>query len=302
MAEKEDRVMKRFLICLVAAAGLVLSAAAIAGAESSVWVVRGPKTTLYLAGSCHVLRASDHPLPREFDAAYADSQRLIFEAPPAELETPDYIQKLMRVAALTDGTTLRDHLSPSVYARAEKFCRERGYPFEQYQLFRPWMLAMFLTMQELTRIGVAPEFGVDKIYYEKAKKDGKPAGGLETADDQIRFLAAMDADLGNDQVIETLDDLAALNDKLPQILNAWRTGNEAGIEAFSLRELKNHPNLYKTLIVERNRKWADKIEPLIRKGQNVMIIVGVAHLAGSDSVIALLKKRGHSVSKLTLRP
>ena len=140
--------MKRFLICLVAAAGLVLSAAAIAGAESSVWVVRGPKTTLYLAGSCHVLRASDHPLPREFDAAYADSQRLIFEAPPAELETPDYIQKLMRVAALTDGTTLRDHLSPSVYARAEKFCRERGYPFEQYQLFRPWMLAMFLTMQE----------------------------------------------------------------------------------------------------------------------------------------------------------
>ncbi|HQL00142.1 MAG TPA: TraB/GumN family protein [Smithellaceae bacterium] len=294
--------MKRFLICLVAAAGLVLSAAAIAGAESSVWVVRGPKTTLYLAGSCHVLRASDHPLPREFDAAYADSQRLIFEAPPAELETPDYIQKLMRVAALTDGTTLRDHLSPSVYARAEKFCRERGYPFEQYQLFRPWMLAMFLTMQELTRIGVAPEFGVDKIYYEKAKKDGKPAGGLETADDQIRFLAAMDADLGNDQVIETLDDLAALNDKLPQILNAWRTGNEAGIEAFSLRELKNHPNLYKTLIVERNRKWADKIEPLIRKGQNVMIIVGVAHLAGSDSVIALLKKRGHSVSKLTLRP
>jgi hypothetical protein len=35
-------------------------------AESSVWVVRSSKANVYLAGSFHMLRASDYPLPAEF--------------------------------------------------------------------------------------------------------------------------------------------------------------------------------------------------------------------------------------------
>ncbi|MBA4389234.1 MAG: TraB/GumN family protein, partial [Verrucomicrobia bacterium] len=58
-------------------------------AESSVWAVTGSNSTVYLAGSCHVLRGSDYPLPPEFETAYKKSSRLVFEAPLAELETPE---------------------------------------------------------------------------------------------------------------------------------------------------------------------------------------------------------------------
>ncbi|MFO7569112.1 MAG: TraB/GumN family protein [Smithellaceae bacterium] len=283
------------LACLcLTAVGAVLDARA----ESSVWVVKGPAATVYLAGSSHVLRASDHPLPAEFDLAYRQAGQIIFEAPPGDLETPEYLQKLMRVAALTDGTTLKNHLTPEVYAKAAAFCKEKNYPFEQYQLFRPWMLSMMLTLQEMARIGVNPDFGVDQHFYQKALADGKPTGGLETADEQIGFLATMDAGMGNAQVLETLDDLRDLDAKIEGILSAWRKGDEAGIEAFSLRELRNYPQLYSTLIVDRNKKWIPKIETHIRGSQNTMVIVGVAHLAGKDSVIDLLRKRGHQVEKL----
>jgi len=112
----------------------------------------------------------------------------------------------------------------------------------------------------------------------------------------------MDTSLGNDQVLETLEDLLTLDAKIPGILKAWRAGDEAGIEAFTLRELKNHPELYNTLIVGRNQKWVGRIETLIAGNQNVMIIMGVAHLAGADSVVTLLKNRGHKVTKLKIQP
>lgn len=290
--------MKRYMRIACLTLLIALMAAPGAWAQSSVWMVKGPKARIYLAGACHVLRASDHPLPAPFEAAYADARRIFFEAPPGDLETPEYAQKLTAIAVYTDGTTLRQHLKPAVYAKADKFCRERGYPFEQYQLFRPWMLSMMLAMQELTRIGVEADYGVDRFFHRKAIRDGKPTGGLETADDQLRFLNMMDGSMGNEQVSETIDDLLRLDSKLAGILNAWRTGDEAGIEAFNLRELKNYPQLYSVLIVDRNRKWAKQIEGLIRGDVHAMVVVGVAHLAGADSVIELLRKRGYEVTKL----
>ena len=277
---------------------MVLTATTGAWAESSVWVVKGAKATVYLAGSCHVLRASDHPLPAEFEMAYARARKIIFEAPPGDMEKPEYIQKLMTIAVYTDGTTLQDHLTPAVYAAAQKFCKERNYPFEQYQAFRPWMLSMMLTMQEMQRIGIAADFGVDHYFQQKAIKDAKATSGLETADEQLGFLSLMDGNMGNEQVSETIDDLSQLQTKITDILNSWRRGDEAGIEAFSLRELKNYPQLYSALMVDRNKKWAPKIEDFLNAGVDTMVIVGVAHLAGQDSVVDLLRKRGYKVVKL----
>ena len=290
--------MKRYFEKAALGLLLIIFSAAGAWAESSVWVVKGAKAAVYLAGSCHVLRASDHPLPAEFEMAYANASRIIFEAPPDDLESPAYVQKLMAVAVYKDGTTLRQHLTPAVYAKALNFCKQRNYPFEQYQLFRPWMLSMMLALQEMARMGIEADHGVDHYFHEKAKRDGKPVGGLETADEQLGFLSLMDGSTGNDQVNETIDDLLQLDAKIGDILNAWRKGDEAGIEAFNLRELKNYPLLYAALIVDRNKKWVKKIEGLINGSQNIMVVVGVAHLAGRESVVALLRERGFKVEKL----
>jgi len=157
---------------------------------------------------------------------------------------------------------------------------------------------MMLAMQELARIGVTADYGVDRFFYQKALTDGKRIGGLETADEQLGFLSSMDTMMGNEQVSETIDDLGQLGGKVADILDAWRKGDEAGIEAFNLSELKNYPQLYSTLIVDRNRKWVKKIEGLINGGPNTMVIVGVGHLAGKSSVVDLLRKRGYQVVKL----
>jgi hypothetical protein len=204
----------------------------------------------------------------------------------------------MGIAVYADGTTLRDHLAPAVYARAEKFCRERNHPFEQYQSFRPWMLSMMLVMRELSRIGVEPQYGVDRFFYQKAIQDGKFASGLETPDDQIGFLNLLDLHMGNEQVSATVDDLHKLDGQMAEMLKAWRRGDEAGIETLNLSALRDYPQLYRLLVLERNKKWAAKIERLAGGSLPAMVIVGVAHLAGTGSVIDLMRQKGFRVVKL----
>jgi uncharacterized protein YbaP (TraB family) len=51
------------------------------------------------------------------------------------------------------------------------------------------------------------------------------------------------------------------------------------------------------LLVSRNRKWIARIESLLNEDKNYLVIVGTGHLAGSDSVIELLKKDGIAIAQ-----
>ena len=289
--------MKLKILRILLALILVFTAAGV-GAETSVWVVKSPKSTVYLAGSCHVLRSSDHPLPAEFFSAYQDARKIIFEAPLGDMEKPEYLEKLIRAATYSDGTTLKQHLSSQAYSKVEAFCRERNYPIEQFQSFRPWMLAMTLTMFEMASIGAESNNGVDYFFHGKARNDQKMTGSLETVDQQIGFLTLMDAGMSNEQITETINELKQIKTKGPEILKAWKNGDEAKIEALNLQELKEYPKLYQSLIIDRNKKWINDIEGYLNSSVNTMVIVGVAHLAGDNSVVDLLRKLGYKVVKL----
>jgi len=57
--------MRRNLLRITLALFIIFTASGV-WAESSVWVVSSSRANVYLAGSFHVLRASDYPLPAEF--------------------------------------------------------------------------------------------------------------------------------------------------------------------------------------------------------------------------------------------
>ena len=276
----------------------ILFTASSVGAESSVWVVRSSKANVYLAGSFHMMRASDYPLPAEFFTAYQDSRKIIFEVPPGETESPEHMGKFLNLAIYNDGTTLKEHISSAAYAKAESFCKERNYPLEQYQFFKPTFLVMTLTVSEMNKIGADPQKGIDNFFKEKAVQDGKATGSLETVDQQISLLTSMDASLGSDQILESIEELKQIEVMLGELLAAWRKGDEAKMEELYIKDLKLYPKLYQTLIVDRNNKWVRNIEGYLNGSGNTMLVVGAAHLVGADGLVNLLRKRGYKVVKL----
>ena len=52
------------------------------------------------------------------------------------------------------------------------------------------------------------------------------------------------------------------------------------------------------LIARRNRNWADWIEQSMGQPGNVFVAVGAGHLAGPDSVQAVLAQRGLTVQRV----
>jgi uncharacterized protein YbaP (TraB family) len=275
---------------------LVFTAAGVQ-AESSVWVASSSKANVYLAGSFHMLRASDYPLPAEFFTAYQDSRKIIFEVPPGEMERPEYMGKFLSAAMYNDGTTLKEHITSAAYAKAESFCKERNYPMEQYHFLKPTLFVMTLTVLEMSRIGADPKKGVDYFFKEKAMQEGKATDSLETMDQQISLLTSMDASVGSDQVLEAIEELKQIEVKLGEHLAAWRKGDEDKMEELYIKGLKGYPKLYQTLIVDRNNKWVKDIEGYLNGSGNTMVVVGAAHLVGADGLVNLLRKRGYKVVK-----
>jgi len=267
-------------------------------AESSVWVVSSPGANIYIAGSFHMLRASDYPLPAEFFTAYKNSRKIIFEAPLDETGDPGNMGTFLSGAIYTDGTTLKDHITKAAYAKVEKFCKERNYPLEQYIVFKPALFMTMITVLEMNRIGADPMKGVDYFFNEKALQDGKPTGSLETVDQQLKLLLSMDENLGSDQIIESIDEFKQIESEMEKCLSVWRKGDEAGMEELFIKDLKSYKKLYQTLIVDRNNKWMTDITGFLNGSVNTMLIVGTAHLAGPDGLVNLLRKRGYKVVKV----
>jgi uncharacterized protein YbaP (TraB family) len=95
----------------------------------------------------------------------------------------------------------------------------------------------------------------------------------------------------------TIADAKKAQSELNTMVEAWRTGDMAFLNAVLAKGFKEFPQLYKPLTVDRNRRWLPQIEQLLRSDKNHMVIVGALHLVGDDGVVELLRKRGYGVTQ-----
>jgi uncharacterized protein len=286
--------MKRLIVSIM----LVLFACTWAGAESSVWKAQKGTTVIYLGGTCHVLREADFPLPPEFDQAYKASQVVVFETDLGKLQEPATQQKLLAKAMYSDGSTLDKHLSAKVYAELSAFAQANDIPLQEFGRFKPSMLMTTLTLLELMKLGVTQQ-GVDNVYYTRATTDKKAVEGLETVDQQIDYVVSM-ADGNEDAFVDySIEEMKTLKEQFELLAGAWRRGDAGKLDELMDGELRTQqPQIYKKLIVDRNRNWLPVIDAYQKTRQTRFVLVGVAHLVGPDGLIEALRKKGYKVNKL----
>jgi uncharacterized protein len=63
--------------------------------------------------------------------------------------------------------------------------------------------------------------------------------------------------------------------------------------------MREQPLLMDRLLYERNRNWIPGIEALLHGDETAIVIVGMGHLVGEGSVVALLRERGYDVARVT---
>ena len=268
-------------------------------AESSVWKVSKGKQSLYIGGTCHVLRASDYPLPAEFDLAYAAADTLVFEIDPAAAQDPAFGMQLLAKASYTDGRSLKSVLSAEVYSALAAQSKKSGLPIEVLNGIKPGIVMMMLTMQELTKAGVSQE-GVDMHYHARGLKDDKQVQSLETPEFQIDLITSMGEGMEDELVLYGLEDLSHLQALFNELIGSWRTGDLAKIEELFIADMADYPELYSKILVDRNRRWIPQIEAWMKTPDIEFVLVGVAHAASDDGVLKLLEARGYTVDQVKM--
>jgi uncharacterized protein YbaP (TraB family) len=262
-----------------------------------LWELRAGTGRLYFLGSVHVLGESDYPLDNVIEQAYQASEKLYFELDMDSVSLPAVQQKIM-MAGLSRDQSLKEVLSDTVYLALGHALSELGMPVEMMQQFKPWLVASMLTMAKLNTMGVNPQFGIDQYFFRRARETGKPTGSMESIDDQIRCFNALDANLEEALLLESLHSMDEIENEFLNLKSAWKSGNSAFLDSVMNKEMEAFPELKKVLLDDRNRRWMHRAERMIERHENAMIIVGSGHLVGEGSLVGLLRERGHTVEQL----
>ncbi|MEM6823059.1 MAG: TraB/GumN family protein [Verrucomicrobiota bacterium] len=265
---------------------------------TSIWEIQGKQQPLYLAGSVHLLKATDE-IPETYNRVYQNSDLLVFEVEPDQLEKPQILGLMLKEGACAPGKTIGDYIGPSIKKRLEQRLSEKQIPFMMVQSFKPWMAAMTLTMLELQKMGARADLGVDRQYFDRARRDGKQTMSLETAEFQAKLLSSFSPKEQEKFLIYTLDYLGETEVMYQQIVKAWQDGDEDTLSDFFSDSEAEYQGVYERLLFKRNRDWIKPIEKLLQGNQTAMVVVGVGHLVGDGSVIDLLKRRGYNYKKLS---
>ena len=269
-------------------------------AKSSVWKVTQGYNTVYLGGTCHLLRKADYPLPKEFDIAYAASDELVFEVDPALVQSPEFAIRLMAESVYRDGRTLKSVLSAEAYEALSQQAKKSNLPIEVIQNTKPGTAIMMLTLQEFSKAGVTQE-GVDSHYHKKALRDNKPIASLETADFQLDLITSLGDGNESEFVIYGIQDLDKIAVFFDTLIQAWKAGNLPTIEQLFVDDMKQYPEIYNQFVVERNKNWLPQIETMLMDAPTEYILVGAGHMVGEDGVIELLEAKGYEVSPVESR-
>ena len=85
---------------------------------------------------------------------------------------------------------------------------------------------------------------------------------------------------------------------MKEMADAWRDGRLDTLGKELLADFDDFPSLYDPLVTNRNKAWVRSLERYGNDGRRYLVVVGGLHLVGPNSVIDMLKARGHVVRRL----
>lgn len=273
---------------------IALLTAASAAAEPPVWTVRDADSTVVLFGSVHVLPADLDWRPDALDAALLKADDLWFETPVDDANAAEAARVAQARGFLPGNQSLSALLSSDGRDRLDRICGRLGISPAGVDRLAPWYADVTLGIVTLMRQGATVSAGVERTLADAAP--GAARRSFETSTQQIAFFA--DAPLA-DQLASLEDTLKQLDEDpafFDRLIEAWAEGDTRAIEDLGLTPMKQvSVHLYDQLIVRRNRRWAEAITERMKGSGETVIVVGVGHLVGPDSVPALLRARGFIV-------
>jgi uncharacterized protein len=272
------------------------AAAPLPDANPALWVVRDADTTIYLFGTIHLLDGRPW-FNDEVKTAFDASDELVMEAILPE-NPMSLLPTLMRYAVDPAGRKLSDRLTAAETAALGRAVAPLGIPAAAIDRFEPWFAAMMLQGTAAHRMGLDAANGPEMILSRAAAERRMRVGELEGIEWQVRLFDNMPDALQLAELRSTLRELDNAPRVLGPLLATWSAGDHEGLARIMEGYGDGSPLLRRVLLTNRNAAWARWIHDRMARPGTVFIAVGAAHLAGRDSVQAVLAAHGISAERV----
>jgi hypothetical protein len=290
-------VLFRNCLALVTALLLVVSAHAEAPVKEkgpAMWVVSHGDTRIYLFGTVHLLPKGVTWETEAFRKAMADTAVTAVEVDTESNYARGSFGDLVREHGLNPSwQTLRGALGAERYSKLTDVAKRYGVTLSKLERYRPWFVMLMLDIEVMKANGFSRELGVERNVIKRALAERDRVLTMETPEAQVKALATLDSQEALDGFDVSLTDLSDFKGKMEPLLAAWLSGDVETLDRLSCADLRRMaPAAYRALITNRNANWVDRLSGWLKGKGTYFVAVGAAHLAGPDSVIKMLEKRG----------
>lgn len=279
--------------------GFALLMAGQALAVPAMWQVGQGNRVVTIYGTVHALPkpepGRDWLTPaaaRAFGTADALVVEVVFPENPAAMQA-----KTLQIGLLPAPVPIMDRVPADLRPRLAALVAQSGLPAAAFDRMKTWLAAITLVQMEIVRAGLDPGAGVDVTLVAKARAAGRKLIGLETAEGQLRLFDALTEADQRLLLASAIADAGDAGGQMQALVAAWNAGDvERILKEFDDSSLS--PGLYQALFKRRNAAWADWVQAALKRPGRHFMAVGAAHMAGPDSLIAILESRGFKVRRV----
>lgn len=204
---------------------------------------------------------------------------------------------MLQAGTAADG--LSAEIPAPLYARVRKQINDIGLPASLCDNFKAWLCAVSLSVIEFQTAGMLAEHGLDQHFYQRASIDGRELHWLETPDQQLAIFSGMSEALGEIFLRSALDDLMRPELRPEALFNLWRQNNVQKLDSILDDTRREFPQIHQRLLSRRNRAWMAPLRTHLDGNKAHLIVVGAAHLLGSDGLLTLLRQHGYTITPAT---
>lgn len=256
----------------------------------------------YVFGTIHVGKADFYPLDAKVLQALQQSCCLALEIDPGN--TQAMIPLMKKYGFYLDGKPHQKDLPPKLQKQLAALLGKYNMAPEQVASLKPWLIATMLGISEYASQGYLSQYGVDSTLASLAKSGNKRLVELETAEAQLSLLGGLShaeqVQFLQDSVDEIQDPAKA--QRSVDLVNLWRNGDIDGLAAM-LAEMNAEDSfaskfMQRALLDGRNPGLADGIAKLTASASDPFVAIGMLHLVGPNSVLAILQQRGYTVKRI----
>jgi hypothetical protein len=284
-----------------AAAGAAIPApAAQPEPRPALWLLADEDTKIYMLGTIHVLPPGFRWRSAAVDKAVGEAAELVVETydPPGAGGGLDAMPGFFA----DKPVPLLKRVPKDKRKPLKAAIQASGLPLPVLDRMHSWAAAMTLGIaQMLGEYGVedpAEAPGVEDVLEAQFRDAGKPISSVEDGDAVFASLSSLPQEVQIQLLLEAIAPAPEAEAAEPPTVGEleWVAGND---EAMSLEgEAGFPPALFDVLVRRRNAAWTEWLEARLEKPGTLLFAVGAGHLAGRESVQAMLARRGLRVRRV----